>query len=79
MKTNIKDYECPKCKGKDFIVSVFYQTTHDYKVLPNGKLSKKYTVKRDMPMETDCLYCTNCGESIDWWGTNSEGVVEVEE
>lgn len=34
---------CPKCGG-EIIVSEYYQTSRDYKVRMNGKLSKRYIV-----------------------------------
>ena len=34
---------CPLCGG-EIIVSEYYQTSRDYKVLMNGKLSKRCTV-----------------------------------
>ena len=42
MKGTIRG-RCPKCGG-EIIVSEYYQTSRDYKVRMNGKLSKRYIV-----------------------------------
>ena len=57
MLKSIKGYKCKKCGGNDFYVSVLYQNSKDYKVLSNGKLSKKYTMQRNMSMECSYLHC----------------------
>lgn len=75
----LKDYKCPNCGGNKFCLSYFYQSTRDYKVLKNGKLSKKYTVSKDLPTDVAILHCSNCGESIDYWSKDKDGCLEVDE
>ena len=43
---------CPLCGG-EIIVSEYYQTSRDYKVLMNGKLSKRYIVTEPVPLNSD--------------------------
>ncbi len=79
MLKSIKEVKCKKCGGNNFGVSVLYQNIRTYKVLSNGKLSKKCTLEKDLPMECDALLCLDCGEQIPYWGENEKGFVEVDE
>ncbi len=61
--------KCPKCgKENTLIVSELSQNSRDYKVLSNGKISKKYTIQRDIWMDVNILTCTNgCNlEDVSW-------------
>ena len=52
---------CPLCGGK-IIVSEYYQTSRDYKVLMNGKLSKRYIVTDAGPINSMTASCGSfCG------------------
>lgn len=79
MTKNIKEVKCPKCGGSNLIYSVFYQSIKSYKVLSNGKLSKKCTLQKDMPMEVQTLCCADCGEQIKYYNLDKEGNIEVKE
>lgn len=79
MRKSIKEVKCKRCGGNNFCVSVFYQSSKDYRVLSNGKLSKKYTKQGDMPMECNSLYCADCGEAIDCWHMDKANNIEIEE
>ena len=78
MLKNIKGIKCKQCGGNNFCLSELYQSSKNYKVLKNGKLSKKYTVQKDMPMECSVLNCIDCGRSIDYWGEDENGIVLVD-
>lgn len=47
---------CPLCGG-EIIVSEYYQTSRDYKVLMNGKLSKRYIVTDAGPINSMTASC----------------------
>ena len=52
---------CPLCGG-EIIVSEYYQTSRDYKVLMNGKLSKRYIVTDAGPINSMTASCGSfCG------------------
>ena len=52
---------CPLCGG-EIIVSEYYQTSRDYKVLMNGKLSKRYIVTVAGPINSMTASCGSfCG------------------
>lgn len=59
-------------------MSELYQNVRNYKVLSNGKLSKRCTIERDLPMEVSTLRCEDCGHIIEYWSEGKDGVVEVE-
>lgn len=75
----ITDYRCKECGGTNFCVSELYQNIRNYKVLKNGKISKKCTIERDLPMEVSTLRCEDCNHIIDWWGEDDNGIIEVDE
>lgn len=57
----IKRNKCPICGG-EIIVSEFLQKSRDYKVLKNGKLSKRYTVQECGSMDLSTAACVEqCG------------------
>lgn len=52
---------CPLCGG-EIIVSEYYQKSYDYKVLKNGKMSKRYIVTDAGSMSARTAACGNlCG------------------
>ena len=60
MKEEIRA-RCPLCGG-EIIVSEYYQTSRDYKVLMNGKLSKRYIVTDAGPINSMTASCGSfCG------------------
>lgn len=63
---------CPVCGG-EIVVSFLYQYSHDYKVLKNGKLSKRYKKNDCGPMEDAIVSCTNCLKN---WGPDEVIVSE---
>lgn len=79
MSKSIKEVKCNCCGGTNFCLSVLYQNVRNYKVLSNGKFSKKCTLERDLPMEISNLVCADCGEIIDYWGEDKNGYIEVDE
>lgn len=79
MTKNIKEVKCKNCGGNNFIYSVYYQSSKNYRVLPNGKLSKKYTVDKDLPEEFATLNCADCGHIIENYYLDKEGEIEVVE
>lgn len=79
MLKSIKEVKCKKCGSSNFGLSVLYQNVRTYKVLSNGKFSKKCTLEKDLLMEVEALICLNCGEQISYWDTDKDGYVEVDE
>nr|DAH87400.1 MAG TPA: Rad50 zinc hook motif [Caudoviricetes sp.] len=52
---------CPLCGG-EIIVSEYYQKSYDYKVLKNGKMSKRYIVTDTGSMSARTAACGSlCG------------------
>lgn len=79
MLKNIKEIKCKRCGATNFCLAVLYQNIRSYKVLTNGKISQKCTLEKDLPMEIENLICADCGEVIDYWGKDENGIVQVEE
>lgn len=79
MLKDIREVKCKKCGGSNFGLAVLYQNIRTYKVLSNGKLSKRCTLEKDLPMENDAFICLDCGEQIPYWGEDKNGIVQVEE
>lgn len=69
MKNGTKRNCCPLCGGV-IVVSALQQYSHDYKVLKNGKVSKRYTVRDCGSMEVSVAGCSNkeCGA---YWDADS--------
>lgn len=70
---------CPKCGGT-IIVRFLYQYSHDYKVLRNGKLSKRYRKRDCGPLDVAIACCESCGK---YWNTDEvfvsqDGVVYLD-
>ena len=63
MKEEIRA-RCPLCGG-EIIVSEYYQTSRDYKVLMNGKLSKRYIVTDAGPINSMTASCGREHEEFD--------------
>ena len=78
MLKDIKEVKCKRCGGNNFGLSVFYQNIRTYKVLPNGKFSKRCVLEKDLPMEISNLICCDCHEIIDYWGEDENGIVQVD-
>lgn len=55
----IKRKCCPKCGGT-IEVSFLWQFSHDYTITKRGKLSKRYTIGREGPMEVSIANCLSC-------------------
>lgn len=52
---------CPKC-GATITVSELFEYSHNYKILKSGRISKRFTVKDDGPLECMIACCSNnCG------------------
>lgn len=75
---SIKEIKCKCCGSADFIYTRLYQNIRSWKVLPNGKVSKKYTIQKDLPMEVENIICTNCGEMIPYWTIREDGSILVD-
>lgn len=76
---SIKDYKCKKCGCSEFSIMSIYQDIHIYKILQNGKRSKRYIVERGLETGQEYLCCIKCNSIIEDWELNKDGIVEVEE
>lgn len=51
--------KCPVCGGVLEYCDL-YQVSHIYRILKNGKISKRYTKREEGPMGCGFVCCSNC-------------------
>lgn len=66
----VKRTRCPKCGGT-IVVSYLYQTTHDYALTKQGRLSKRFTRQSEMPLDESVACCRDCNAD---WGVGDFGI-----
>ncbi len=53
---------CPKCgKVDSLVLSDYYQISHDYRILKNGKVSKRFKRSSEHTEEWSAVTCNECG------------------
>lgn len=59
MRDGIIRRSCPLCGGR-LIVSSLQQSSKDFFIKKNGRISKKYTLSDSGPMEVEIAACESC-------------------
>lgn len=63
---------CPKCgKADSLVLSDYYQLSHDYRVLKNGKVSKNFKRSGEHTEEWSTVTCNECGSQ---WSSRVCGI-----